>query len=1123
MQINLDKPINSITGKITFRHVLIAMILILTIISRLYMLDARVMSHDEVNHVVPSFDFYSGRGYAQDPITHGPLQFHFMALSYFLFGDNDFTSRLPHALFSIATVAFVLIYYRRYLGKYGSIAAGIFFAISPFMMFYGRYARNEAICAFLSVVTMYMVLRYLEEGRAKHLFMIALSLALNYTAKETAYIFSAQLLIFLLVLIIKDIIAIEWPDKKTRKEFFIYTGTAILIVVAALGASVLLLKNTNEAVINGEISVPTFTSQTSTNVFSALVSTYPLLRSILPIVLILFASLIILLVMHDKFHWDILTNSKAFDLLLLIGTLVLPLLSSFPVIFAGIIPTSYTDALALLSDYIYITYFFGLSIVIGSIWNAKNWWKYALVFFGVYIIFFTTFFTNSVGILTGITGSLGHWVAQQDVGRGGQPIYYFALLQIPVYEFLGATGTILAFVYGIKHKSFWSKYSSNESNPAISAKLPVPAIFIFWSITSLIAYSFAGEKMPWLTVHIAFSMLLTAGWFVEKLFTSQTIQNGNNKERASQFILTLTFVFLICLILVQAWGNHVPFQGKTQQGLQDTNHFIFMVFAAGVCAYFLFFYKKEHFSSKRFWLNVLLALFLIMSIITARSAYRASFINYDYPFEYLVYAHASDGPKIVLEQIEEISRRLTGGLDIKVAYDNHGLYPYWWYLRNYPNKIVYLEDPTRTLEEADLIIAGSDKYDKIDAIVRDNFYVYEYKRLWWPMQDYWDLTWARISDALSSADMRQGLFDIWLNRDYTQYSDASGNQYLTLDNWIPSEKMRFYVRKDIAAQMWQLNTEASILQTIETDPYADNMLSLSPVSFIGISGSELGQLNTPHGIEIGPDGSIYVADSGNNRIQKFAEDGSLLAAWGTYANAQEGEAPGGTMNEPWDIAVAQDGSIYVADTFNHRIQKLTADGDFVKMIGTFAQGDDAESFWGPRGIAAAPNGNVLVTDTGNKRVLVYDKNLNFLTQFGGAGFEAGEFDEPVGIDINEDGLVAVADTWNRRVQIFEPDDSGLHYTQISAFDVDAWYGTGIDNKPYISFGADNNILITDPEGNRILEFTLEGEFVRGMQDLVTSSDLFSQPYGLDFDSGGNLWLSDGSSSVLMKFEYQFDE
>lgn len=1125
MQIKLDNPIDPLLKKITFRHILIAVILILTIFSRLINLGDRVMSHDEVNHVVPAFDLYSGRGYNQDPITHGPLQFHLMALSYFLFGDNDFTSRLPHALFSIATVAFVMVYFRRYLGKYGSIAAGIFFAISPFMMFYGRYARNDIICVFLSILSLYAVLRYMEEGKNKHLLLLIISLVLNFTAKETAYIFTAQLLVFLFILTVRDFIKIKWGNSATRREFFLFNALIILAVIAALGGSVLLMKSVNDAVLNGEIILPSIEQQTTMDFFSALASMYPLLKTLLPVLLILFGSIIFILVVREKMHWEVLTNSRSFGMLIVTGTMVLPLLSAFVVSLSGINPIDYASTISLFADYIYIAYMFSLAIVIGFIWRSDDWWKYALIFFGIFFVLFTTFFTNSNGIITGLVGSLGHWVAQQDVGRGGQPIYYFALVQIPIYEFLGAFGTLAAIVIGFKGKSFWEKFPKSTNEDALESKrtlLPVPAIFIFWTLTSLIAYSIAGEKMPWLTVHIAFSMLLTAGWVIEKLINSRSQFMDSRGEQAKYFFLVLIFVFLICLILVQIWGNHAPFQGKTQQQLGDTNHFLIMTGIAGICAYFLF-RKKDRINHHKLKINIYLALFLILSVITVRSAYRASFINYDYPFEYLVYAHASDGPKIILEQVEEISKRLTGGLDIKVAYDNHGLYPYWWYFRDYPNKIMYMEDPTRTLEEAELIIAGSDKYAKIDAIVRDNYYVYEYMRLWWPMQDYMNLTWERISNALSSTDIRQALFNIWFNRDYTEYAAVNNNDYLTLNNWLPSERMRFYVRKDIAAQMWQLNTEASIQQVVATDPYAENMQSRQPDSFIGIAGSALGDLNTPHGIDIGPDGAIYVADSGNNRIQKFATDGTLLDSWGTYASVLEDDAPGGTMNEPWDVAVSGDGSIYIADTFNHRIQKLTADGKFVKMWGTFAQGEDPESMWGPRGIAIDPQGNVLVTDTGNKRVLVFDENLNYVTQFGGAGFEAGELDEPVGIAISNSGQVVIADTWNRRVQIFEPDESGLNYIQVGVFDVEAWYGTGIDNKPYVAISPDNTILVSDPEGVRILEFSMEGEYIRGWQDLSVSIDMLSQPYGMDFDGQGNLWICDGASSKLLVFYPQVNE
>lgn len=1125
MQLNLDKPIGDILKKINLFHILVFIIILLTAITRLYGLGDRVMSHDEVNHVVPSFDLFSGRGYRHDPVTHGPLQFHLIAFSYFVFGDNDFSSRLPHAIFSIATVGFVMISFQRYLGKTGSVAAGIFFAISPFMMFYGRYARNEAICALLSVLAIYAILRYLEEGSGKHLFLLTAALSLNFTSKETAYIFTAQFLIFIFILTLKDLF-IKILDHK--KEYRLLIQENILcfgLIIVLIVASVLITRN-----LIGSKQIEELTQiLNSTNFPYSITEYFIITRSIVsisfPIIAPLLISLGLLYLMRLKLRWGLLNDSRAFQLLILSGTFVLPLLAPFLVIFTGQNPIAYGETFPVLIDLIYLTYLSFLSFVIGMIWNSESWWRYAILFFGIYIVLYTTFFTNTIGLMTGPIGSLGHWLAQQSEQRGGQPPYYFAFVLIPIYEFLGAFGTVVAFVLGIRQRNFWipkpyyaspSKNSSDSSVKIDSLLIPVPAIFLFWTITSLIAYTLAGEKMPWLTVHISFSMLLTAGWAFEIISIHLKKLPVNQKGKILNYLEVFVFIILWILVFLQLIGNHAPFRGKTQIQLSNTNRFIFIAILTAIATYFVLRNPKK-FSSKNLIYSSFLIFFILLSCFSLRTAYQAAFINYDYPYEYLVYAHAADGPKIVLEQIEEISRRTTHGLDIKVAYDNHGLYPYWWYLRDYPNKIVYLENPTRTLEEAPLIIAGADKYAKIEAITRDNYYAYEFMRLWWPMQDYWNLNFDRISDAVTNPEMRQALLNIWLNRDYTLYAQITNNQYLTLSNWLPSERMRFYVRKDIAAQMWQLNSIASLQIQDTTDPYAAKMISLQPNYFIGSAGNLPGYLSSPKGLDVDSDGSIFVADTNNHRIQHFSATGDLINVWGTYANILEGDAPEGTLNQPWDIAVGLNRMVYVADTFNHRIVKFSREGRFVKTIGVFAQGTSPESLWGPRGIAVDHKGNVLVTDTGNKRVVVYDQDLNYITQFGGAGFESGQFDEPVGIAVSANGEVAIADTWNRRVQLFLPDEGGLSYEQIGEFSVEAWYGQSLENKPFLTFSPSGNLIISDPEGGQLLEFTQTGEFIQGWRDFAVSSEFNSQPYGLDFDKEGNLWVSDGESNLLMRF------
>ncbi len=173
------------------------LLLAVAVVSRFYDLGARTMSHDEINHVTPSFSLYSGNGYQVDPMSHGPLQFHMIALSYALFGDNDFTTRIPAAVLSIAAILVALFAFRRYLGRTGALVAGALIIISPLMLYYARYARNESYIVLWGILTIYAILRYLERGETWVLFLFTAVNALHFTDKATAYMFAAEEFLFL--------------------------------------------------------------------------------------------------------------------------------------------------------------------------------------------------------------------------------------------------------------------------------------------------------------------------------------------------------------------------------------------------------------------------------------------------------------------------------------------------------------------------------------------------------------------------------------------------------------------------------------------------------------------------------------------------------------------------------------------------------------------------------------------------------------------------------------------------------------------------------------------------------------------------------------------------------------
>jgi DNA-binding beta-propeller fold protein YncE len=758
--------------------------------------------------------------------------------------------------------------------------------------------------------------------------------------------------------------------------------------------------------------------------------------------------------------------------------------------------------------------FLALSIAPGLWWNSRQWLINAGIFYGIFILLFTTFFTNGAGIFTGLVGSLGYWLAQQGVERGSQPFYYYLLIQIPIYEYLPAVGTILAIVIrALQGLGRWPKTTQPTEKPGEELQFSAPtfALLCFWTVSSALAFTIAGEKMPWLTFHIALPMILLSAWGADKII--ETTDWRLFREQSGWLVLLILPVFFsaTAVAIGSLLGANPPFQGQSLDQLNHTTTFLIALGAAVGSAIGLAYWMRNWNSSQTIRI-IMLFIMAVLGILTTRTAFRASYINYDNATEYLVYAHSGPAVKIALREIENLSKITTGAFDLAIAYDNETTYPYWWYLRNYPKQRYFGGNPTRDLRDAPAILVGDKNYSKIEPILGRSYYQFDYIRIWWPDQDYYGLTWERLLNAIRDPAMRQAIFKIWLNRDYSDYARLTGKE-MSLSNWYPSGRMRLYIRKDIANQLWEYGASGETI--IEADPYEGKEIQLFADQVLGSEGIEPGQFKKPRNLAIAPDGTLYVADTENHRIQHLSQDGTVLHIWGSFADAAQGSAPGGTFNEPWGIAVDQEGFVYVADTWNHRIQKFTPNGEFILTWGYFGQAETPQGYWGPRGLAIDKNNRIYITDTGNKRIVVFDANSNFITEFGLSGYLPGEFNEPVGVAIGSNGELYITDTWNQRVQVMAIDANNI-FQPVRQWDVVGWFGQSLDNKPYITADNSGNIFISDPESYRIIEFDPQGVPLRLWGLFGTGSDGLNLPTGLAADGTG-LWVADSGNHRILHF------
>ncbi|TAJ16530.1 MAG: TIGR03663 family protein [Dehalococcoidia bacterium] len=410
---------------------------LVALVTRFVGLDVRALHHDESLHATFSWYLAEGRGYRHDPLTHGPFQFHITALSFLLFGDSDVTARVPAACFGTALVIAPLLL-RRTLGGVGTVSASLLFTVSPSLMYYSRFAREDSYVAFFLFIASAAVWRYLQEGQLRWIVTLTAALAFAFCTKETTYIYVAMLLLYLNAAAAHRLF---WQAHAGERVSRTQWARGLLLVPFAW--LILGLWDTLAGV-------------------------------------------------RARLRWE--ERPREGDLLILVGTITLPLLAALVSI-----PAERLHGGALTGDLDYRVRVLAVGLLlivaawVGTGWKPGWWLIAAGTFLAVTVPLFTTGFTHPERIWGLPWDSLHYWLEQHGVRRGEQPKFYY-LMMVPLYEMLALLPALIAAGWFV-----WKRDAF--------------AIFVgWWFLGSFVALSYAGEKMPWLTVHLAIPLALLAAY-----------------------------------------------------------------------------------------------------------------------------------------------------------------------------------------------------------------------------------------------------------------------------------------------------------------------------------------------------------------------------------------------------------------------------------------------------------------------------------------------------------------------------------------------------------------------------------------------------------------------------------
>ena len=563
----------------------------------------------------------------------------------------------------------------------------------------------------------------------------------------------------------------------------------------------------------------------------------------------------------------------------------------------------------------------------------------AIVFLAIWEVMYTGLLTHKEDWWTTIPKAIHYWMGQHAIARIPGPWYYY-FPQLLYYE----TATVLAAAFALRRRKL---------DPFLS-------FVLFWTIGSIAIYSWAREKVPWLTVHPLLPLTLLAAVGLANLWRDR-------RERAPRIALAVFALLLAIntsgmLLACFRYGAYDlerrPKNGEYLAYVQTTED---LVRALGVLDR-----VKGRVPAGQNWITV-----------AGEASWPLTWYLRNTPTAWTPRIDRASTPVIVADWDPEgaLEKQLANKYDAKRVPIRA-----WWFPEKSP---------------------GTPENPGSHPTLKDAWNWWLFHRLWSPIGSQ-DATFFVRKD-LASASVLEPL--------QLPIQDTTGRDYPSDPSLIPPERTwggpgsgdgQFAEPRGIAVDgrgnVYVADSKNSRIEVL--DPSGRFLRAF------GRKGGGDGELNEPCGLTVDSEGDVWVADTWNHRVVHFSSDGQFRGAFGD---------PDRSLFGPRAAALAK-GVLYVVDTGNKRIVRFDRSG---KKLSEFGEaGNGPGQLVEPVGIASNYIGEIVVADTGNHRVQYFDPEGKFLRQFPVSGWK-DFYTEPY-LAVGPGDVVILTDAWSGRVAVYEP-------------------------------------------------------------------------------------------------------